>query len=81
VIERRGRARLALEAVERGPITAQLSGQELEGHATAQARVLGLKDHAHAAGAKLSNDVVVGNPAGVHLEPAEYIPKARLVFA
>ena len=53
VVQRGGRARLALEALERLRVAAELLGQELQRDAAAELRVLRLVDDAHAAAAEL----------------------------
>ncbi len=45
----------------------QAFGQELQRDVPAQPRVLGLVDHAHAAGAELTQDAVVLNQFADHL--------------
>jgi hypothetical protein len=59
VVELRGRLGLALEALERRRVLRQLDRQELERHAAAELRVLGLVDDTHAAAAELPGDLVV----------------------
>ena len=66
VVERRGRARLALEALEGGRVGGELGGQELERDVPAELRVLGLVDDAHAAAAELRDDPVVGDGLADH---------------
>ena len=66
VVEGRGRAGLALEALERVGVLGQLGGQELERDVPAELRVLGLVDDAHAAAAELRRDAVVGDRPADH---------------
>ena len=66
VIERRGRPRLALEALERAGLLGHLHGQELERHVAAELGVLGLVHDAHAAAAELRGDPVVGDGLADH---------------
>jgi hypothetical protein len=63
VVERRGRARLALEALERLGILCHLRGQELERDLPAELAVLGLVHDAHPAAAELRRHPVVGHLA------------------
>ena len=66
VVERRGGARLALEALERGRVLRHLRGQELQRDVAAELRVLGLVDDAHAAAAELRSDPVVRDGLADH---------------
>jgi hypothetical protein len=59
MVQRRGRARFALEALLRGRVGGPLRRQELDGDDAAQSRVLGLVHHAHAARAQLLENPVV----------------------
>ena len=56
VLERGGRAGLALQPLERLRVPAQLLRQELQRHAAAELQVLRLVDDAHAAAAELRED-------------------------
>ena len=60
MVQRRGGAGLALEALQRLPGRGELGRQELERDLAAQPRVLGLVDDAHAAAADPVEDAVVG---------------------
>ena len=60
MVQRRGGARLALEALERLRVARQLARQELERDLAAEARVLGAVDDTHAAAAEPVEDAVVG---------------------
>jgi hypothetical protein len=71
MIQRRGGAGLAAEALQRRRIASQIVGQELESDEAAQARVLGLVDHAHATAADLFQDAVVRDRLD-HGEAASY---------
>ena len=76
VVEGRGRARLALEALDGLAVPGQLVRQELERHRAAQARVLGLVDDTHAAAADLLEDPVVGEGFADHVswwKPTEHV--------
>ena len=66
MIQRGGRPRLALEALERTGLHGHVVGQELEGDRAIEARVFGLVDHAHAAAAEEFGDLVVGDPLADH---------------
>ena len=59
-------ARLARESFPRLRARGHVLGQQLEGHAAAQARVLGLVDHTHAAPSELGEDPVVGERLADH---------------
>ena len=61
MVQRRGGASLALEALERRRVLGQLGGQELERDAAAEARVLGFVDDAHPAASEPAHDRVMGN--------------------
>ena len=66
MVEGGGGARFALETLERLPIARKLLGQKLEGDAAAEARVFGLVDHTHSAGAELLDDSIVGDSLADH---------------
>ena len=66
MIQRRGGAGLALEALQRRRVFLQLSGQELQSHVPAEAEIFGLIHHAHAAAAELVQDAVVGDGFARH---------------
>ncbi len=72
VLERGGRAGLALKPLERLSVAGQLLGQELQRHAAAELQVLGLVDDAHAAAAELRDDAVVGDGLADHQEAARF---------
>ena len=59
--QRREHARLALEAREPLGVAREARGQQLERDVAAELRVLGAEDLAHAAGAELGRDLVVGD--------------------
>ncbi len=63
MVERRGGARLALEARQRLLVAGDIFGQELERHHAAELGVLGLVDHAHAPAAQLAQNAIVGKRA------------------
>src|SRR5208282_2736107 len=63
VIERRGGARFAPEPLDSLGVPGNVVGKELQRHAPAQARVLGLVDHAHASAAKFFLYDVMGDGA------------------
>ena len=67
VVERRGRARFALEALERTGLARQFVGQELQGDRAIEPHVLGLVDDAHAATAEAFRDLVMGDPLTDHV--------------
>ena len=66
VVERRGDARLAAEAVERFGVGGEIGGQELQRDLAAEADVLGAVDHAHAAGAEPLENLVMGDNGANH---------------
>ena len=66
VIQRRGRARLALKPLERDGIGARRVGQELQRDAAAELRVFGFVDDAHTAGAEGFDDLVVRDSRAEH---------------
>src|SRR5262245_18737678 len=59
MVQRRGRALLAFEALERLPVLGERVGQELQGHEPAEAGVFGLVDDTHTATADLLDDPVM----------------------
>jgi hypothetical protein len=59
VVQRRRRLRFAREPAQRLWIPRELFGDELERHRTAEARVVGLVNDAHAAAAQPGDDTVV----------------------
>ena len=61
MIQGGSRARLAMEALERMRIAGEFLRQELERHAPAQAQVLGLIHHAHAAAAQPLQHAIMRN--------------------
>ena len=61
VIQGRGGSGLALESLERGLVLGEVGGQELQRDLAAEARILGLIHHSHAAAAELTGHRVVGN--------------------
>jgi hypothetical protein len=67
VVERRGRLRLALEALASGLVLEVRFRQELHRHRAVKARVLGLVDDAHPAGAQPLDDAVVRDDLTDHL--------------
>jgi len=69
--ERRGRARLALEALDGARVLRHLERQELERHGTAEAGVLGLVDDAHPSAAELLDDSVVRERLAAHASTSE----------
>ena len=73
VVEGRGGAGLALEALEGRRVLRQLHRQELERDVAAELRVLGLVHDAHAAAAELPGDLVVGDGLADHW-PASAAP-------
>ena len=74
VLERGGRAGLALEPLERLRVARQLLGQELQRDAAAELQVLGLVDDAHAAAAELREDPVVGDRLADHAWTRRFYP-------
>jgi hypothetical protein len=67
MVQRRGSAGFAAEALQRQRIAGNVVGQELQGDKAAQAGILGLVDDAHAAAAaELFNDSVVGDGLANH---------------
>ena len=66
VLERGGRARLALEALERLRVRGDLLGQELQGDLASQPRVFRAVDDAHPAAAQLLDYPVTGNGLADH---------------
>ena len=74
-----GGAGLALEALERLLIAGELRRQELEGHEAAQARVLGLVDHAHAAAAQLVDDAIVRDRPADQMAPSAPCVGSRML--
>ena len=67
MIERRGGARLALEALQEPAVLGEFFGQELERDHAAELGVFRLVHHTHAAPAELFQHPVVGNRAANHL--------------
>ena len=61
VVQGGGGAGLALESLQALGILGKLLGQELEGHAAAEAAILGLVDDPHAAASQWLQRVVVGD--------------------
>ena len=61
VVQRRGRPRLALEALEHREVVLEARGKHLDRDAPAEVGVLGFVHHAHAAGAEQTNDLVVSD--------------------
>jgi hypothetical protein len=66
MVERRGRFRFALEAIERARLARHLRREELERDLAAEPGVLRLIDDAHASAAELRGDAVVGDVASDH---------------
>ena len=66
VVQRRGGAGLAAEAVEDGKLAANLVGQKFECDEAAKAGVLGLVDHAHSPAAKLFDHSIMGDGFADH---------------
>jgi hypothetical protein len=66
MVERRGGARLALEALPGVRLVESISGQELERNEPTEPRVLGFVDLAHASGANLRDDLVVQDGLADH---------------
>ena len=59
VVERRSRARLALEALERLGVPGQIFGQKFERHKAAERGVFGFVHHSHSAAAQLFQNSIV----------------------
>jgi hypothetical protein len=59
VIQRRGRTRLALKALQQLAVPGHLRREELEGHVPVQLRILGFVHYAHSAGAQFAKNGVV----------------------
>src|ERR1019366_6767111 len=59
MVQRRGGASFAPEALQRQPVVSQIVGKKLEGDETAETRVLGLVDHTHPPAANLLQNAVV----------------------
>ncbi len=66
MIQRRGRARLALEALDGDRVCQQPRREELDGDLPAEPRVFGAVDDTHAAFADLVNDPVVRDSLADH---------------
>lgn len=62
VVQGRGGACLALEALNRSRVPGVLVGQELEGNAATQLGVFGAVHHSHTAAAQPIQNFIVGNP-------------------
>ncbi len=62
VVQPRRRLRLAAEPFQGQAVFRNLAGQDLERHLAAQADLLGLVDHPHAAPADLAEDAVIAQP-------------------
>ena len=60
VVQRRGSAGFAAEAVKDGKLTANLVGEKFERNETPQAGVLGFVDHTHSPAAKLFDYSIMG---------------------
>ena len=63
MIERGCSARFAAESLDRLRILGNVVGKEFQRNVSAEARVLGFVDHAHASAAQFFQDAVVGNGA------------------
>ena len=72
--ERRGGARLALEALRGQRVGGRRLGQELHRDVAAEPEVLGAVDDAHAAGAQPIDNAVVRDNGTDHLEPNRAVP-------
>ena len=59
MVQRRGGARLPLEALEHRRVVLQVGGEDLDRDVAAEVRVLGLVNHAHAAEPELPDDPVM----------------------
>ena len=66
MVQGRGGASLALEAIQRARILLCFRGKELEGHMPAQVQVLGLIHHTHASATQLREHAVVGDSLPDH---------------
>jgi hypothetical protein len=66
MVQRRGGARLAAEALQCLWVASYIFGKELERDVSAQIGVFGLVDHAHAATPQLFKDAVVGDRGSKH---------------
>ena len=66
MIEGRGRASLAAEALQRLWITRHFIGKEFEGDETAEVGVFGLVDDSHASAAEFIDDAVVRDRLAYH---------------
>ena len=67
MVQRRGGARLAPEALERVRIVGHF-GKELERDEAAELGVFGLVDHTHAAATEFLDDAVVRNSLADHVQ-------------
>ena len=73
VVQLRGGAGLAHEALQRLAVVDQIFGNELQRNVAAQARVFRFVNHAHATAAKLSHNVVVGDCLADHVEDRSHV--------
>ena len=74
VVQRRGRAGLALEAFRGQRIGGSRLGQELDRDVATEPEVFGAVHDAHAAGAQPIDDAVVRDNGTDHLEPNRAMP-------
>src|SRR5262249_39910088 len=77
VVELRGRARLAREALAGAFVLAQLGEHDLDRDVAAQDGVVGLVDLAHGASADLLDDAVLADLAKLHARPRHRITRPR----
>src|SRR5271157_3649167 len=66
MVQRRGGASFAPEALQRLPVVSQIVGKELEGDEAAKTGVLGLIHHTHPAATELLDDAVVRDGCADH---------------
>jgi hypothetical protein len=66
MVERGRSASLPLKTLERCRISTKLRRKELQRHAAAEGRILGLEDDTHPAAAQLLQNAVVGNSLADH---------------
>ena len=71
MIERRRRARLAMEALHRPVVAGEILRQELERDVPAESEVLGVVDDAHPPAAKFAEHAIVGDCFVDHAGAAE----------
>jgi len=68
MVQRRGGAGLAPEALEGLGILGEVLGKKLEGDEAAEQRVFGFVDHTHATAAEKLNDPVMGDGCADHVQ-------------